>query len=592
MNTDMRRARFSLILAACFVLVVASSVQGQDQVTVLQGATLIDVVSATKLEDSLVVMELGRIRAVGKIGQISIPGGARVIDLKGKFLLPGLIDSHIHYRDWLGEILLANGITSILDQANPTSWSLAMKEAQQKGKVRAPRFFVTGNPLDGSPTQVYFEESGYMDNWISGAARDVLPAQTAIKYSDSGRSYKTYLNEPEEARREVRELVKRGVDAIKVHHKLTRQVLKAITDEAHRAGLPVVGHRLDAREAAELDMDFVEHTSPIAIATVTDKQKLVQLKQGKLLNPHPYMDPKSFQRVARILVQKSLFFDPTLSASWKGITPRRKQHRAEWEQLAAHPSLKYIPVSYSKQYFNYYDLFERVGEKEAHSLQEGYRNVERFMKVFVGEGGKLLASSDAAHGALPGLGVHQNLELFVDAGINPWEVLRAATLYPAQLLRKQKDLGSLEVGKLADVIVLGADPLVQISNSRKIEMVFMGGESVDTSFHPDYTIPIPRAVVDSIDRDVTPNLFNVFPNIATEGDADLTVELFGRFWPSSKVTFNGVPIQSSFLSGRRLKAIIPSSLLQNVGTYAFQIQESFLDRTFRSNPVLFVIKYR
>ena len=242
----MNTKRSFLILAACFGLVVASSVRGQNQATVLQGATLIDVVSATKVEDSVVVMEQGRIRAVGKNGQISIPAGSRVIDLKGKYLLPGLIDPHIHYRDWLGEILLANGITSVLDQANPTSWSLAMKEAQQKGKVRAPRFFVTGNQVDGSPIESYFEEFGHMDGWISGAGGDVPPAERDVKYSDAGRSYKTYLDDPEEARREVRELVEKGVDAIKVHHKLTPQVLKAITDEAHRAGLPVVGHRLDA----------------------------------------------------------------------------------------------------------------------------------------------------------------------------------------------------------------------------------------------------------------------------------------------------------------------------------------------------------
>ena len=237
-------------------------------------------------------------------------------------------------------------------------------------------------------------------------------------------------------------------------------------------------------------MDFVEHTSPIAIATITDEQKLLEIKQGKIVNPHAYMDPELFQDVARILVGKSVFFDPTLSGSWKGITPRRKQHRAEWEQLTAHPALQYIPSSYSNQYNNSYDIFERIGEREASLLQEGYRKVERFMRVFVDEGGKLLASSDAAHSTPPGLGVHQNMELFVDAGTSPWEALRGATLYPAQLLRKEKDLGTVEVGKLADLVVLGADPLADISNTRKIEMVFLDGEPVDTSFHADYKIPI------------------------------------------------------------------------------------------------------
>ena len=117
------------------------------------------------------------------------------------------------------------------------------------------------------------------------------------------------------------------------------------------------------------------------------------------------------------------------------------------------------------------------------------------------------------------------MELFVDAGISPWEALRSATLYSAQFMRKEKDLGSIEAGRLADVIVLGADPLVQMGNTRKIEMVFLGGEPVDTSFHPDYKTPIPRAVSDNMESEVTPKLANVFPDIAIYNDVGLVKTL-------------------------------------------------------------------
>ncbi|MBI4482332.1 MAG: amidohydrolase family protein [Acidobacteria bacterium] len=588
-----RSSAMLYILSTAFcVLLSAGQVQAQNQPLVLRGATLIDVASSTRLEDSVVVLERGRIRAVGKAGGVSFPTDARVIDLKGKYLLPGLIDCHVHYRDWLGEVLLANGITSVLDQANPTEWSFAFKEAQQKGKVRAPRFFVTGNQLDGSPVEKYSAEFGYLDSWIGGGVLEFVPLTRQVKYADFGRLYKTYLDEPEEARREVRLLIQRGVDAIKVHHRLAPEVLKAITDEAHRAGLSVVGHRLDARELAELGMDFVEHTSPVAIATITDQQKLQELKEGKLLDPHPFMDRSAFPGLVRTLVAKKIYFNPTLSGTWRGVCPRRKEYRAELEKLFGQPGLKYIPRSYLKNHLDHYDLFDRITPSQAQLLQDGYRNVERFLKSFVDAGGKLLAGSDPAGTGIPGLGLHQEMELMVDAGARPMEALRAATLYAAQLLHKEKELGTVEAGKLADLVVLAGDPLIQISNTRKIEMVILGGEQVDTSFHPDYSIPIPRAVSDPREDMVASTIANVLPNVATEGSPDLTVDLTGRFLPSSRVTFNEVPIQSSFESPAKIRAVIPSSMLAKVGTYSLQVVDSFPGLTSRSNRIFFVVKYR
>lgn len=590
-----------LIASALFYLLSVGQVLGQEQITVLRGATLIDVASSRQIENSIVVMERGRIRAVGKETQVSFPADARIIEVNGKFLIPGFIDPHVHYRDWSGEIFLANGTTSVLDQGNPTEWMLALKEAQQKGKIRSPRLFVTGQPLDGTYRDSYFAEFGYLDSWVNGHVLDLVPSAGGtgageIKYEDSGRFYKTYLNRGEDARLEVRRLIQRGVDAIKVYHKLTPVVLKAITEETHRANLPVVGHRLDARELVELGMDFVEHTSPVAIATIMDKQKLQELKEGKLLDPHPYMDPNAFPDLARTLVKKKIFFNPTLSGTWRHVTPRRKQYREEFKTFFGQPALSYIPRAYLKHQLDEYNLFDRITSSEADLLQKGYRNVERFLKTFSNAGGKVLFGSDQT--GFPGLAIHQEMELLVDAGISRGEALKAATVYAAELLRKEKDLGTVEVGKLADLVVLGADPLVDIRNTRKIEMVFLGGERVDTSFHPDYKIPIPRPVVDAIESGMSPILsangilYNVIPNIAVEGEQDLTIELVGHFFPSSKVTFNRVPIQSTFESPARLKAVIPATLLKDVGTYPLQVEESFQDHTIRSNPVFFMVKYR
>ena len=579
-------AWFRMIAALCLML-SAGQAWAQQQVTVLRGATLIDVASSSRIPNSVVIMEGGRFRSVGKEEQVAIPPGARVIDLTGKFLIPGLIDSHIHYRDWFGEVLLANGVTSFLDQANPTEWSIALKEAYQMGKLRTPRIFITGNQLDGPNDDGAFLRYGYLDAWVNGPLDDQLPLSTKVTYSDGGRNYKTFISDPAEGRREVRRLVQRGIDVIKVHHMLSPDVLKAITDEAHRANLPVVGHRVDARELAELGMDFVEHTAPVAVATVTDKKTLQDLKDGKLLDPSPYMDPKAFPELFRTLASKNIYWNPTLAETWFGVSPKKDKFRAEAVQYFSNPDLRYIPRA--ELSLSLMDISERITPAETELLQKGFRNVQLAMKAFVDAGGKLLVSPDSGTIRL-GIGMHQEMELLVEGGISPADVLKGATLYPAQLLRKDKDLGTIEAGKLADLVVLAADPLSDITNTRKIERVFLGGEQVDTSFHPDYKLPIPRPV--EISNDLGGSIRNIVPNIATEGDADVTVELVGSFTPGSKVIFNKTAVQSTFEGAGRMKAVIPAVLLKDVGTYPVHVEEEFEGQTYRSNRIFFVVKYR
>jgi hypothetical protein len=334
-------------------------------------------------------------------------------------------------------------------------------------------------------------------------------------------------------------------------------------------------------------MDFVEHTAPVAVATVTDKQVFQDLKDGKLLDPSPYMDPQAFPGLFRTLVSKKIFWNPTLAETWFGVSPKRNQFRDEAVKYFNNPSLKYIPRSSLSTSF--YDLFDRISPANADLLRKGFRNIQLALKAFVNEGGKVLVSPDSGTIRL-GIGMHQEMELLVDGGISPGEVLKGATLYPAELLRKEKDLGTIATGKLADLVVLNADPLADITNTRKIERVFIGGEQVDISFHPDYKIPIPRAVEEAPGG--AGSISNIFPNIATEGALDTAVELQGNFSPSVNVKFNNMTIKSTFENAGRMRAIIPSSLLSNVGTFPIQLEASSGDGIVRSNRIYFVVKYR
>jgi imidazolonepropionase-like amidohydrolase len=441
--------------------------------------------------------------------------------------------------------------------------------------------------LDGPERDGRYQKFGHLDTWVNGPLQPRTPASADVKYADAGRFYKTYLDDADEARADVRRLLKMGVDVIKVHHMLEPEVLKAITDEAHRANVSVVGHRVDARELAELGMDFVEHTAPVAVATVTDQEILKKLREGTLIDPTPFMDPAAFKPLFKTLASKNIFWNPTLAETWFGASPKRDQFKAEMVAFYSNPNLKYIPRA-ELDPSGMYDILDQVKPADADLLQKGFRNIQLALKAFADAGGKILVSPDSGTIRL-GIGMHQEMELLVDSGIDPGEVLRGATLYPAQLLRQEKELGTIAVGKLADLVVLGADPLANITNTRKIEKVFMDGREVDRSFHPDYSVPIPRPV--EIERAGAGSISNVVPNIATEGDGDLTIELTGRFRPSVKVMFNKVPLQSKFDHAGRMTAVIPSRLL-TVGTYPIQLEDSFEGETRRSNRIFFVVKYK
>ncbi len=592
---------YLLILLMCSVGAEAQSQQATEGILVLEGGTLISPERRDPLADSVIVVRGNRIQTVGKRGAVQYPANAHVLKLDGKYVIPGLIDSHLHLQGWDLELIIANGITSALEHAG-NFWILAVRDGIAKGKMRGPRLYasnICGTPicgrLHGGP--LGYEGFGFQDMWGNGIIYDGIEIEDLeeVRAMDAGRS-EAVLRTPEQARELVRRLIRNGSQGIKVHHNLSRDVLKVIVEEAHRAGIPVVGHRLDARENAEFGMDFIEHTSPVAIATITDREKFRQLREGKILDPHYLMDPAAFPDLIQKLVKSKVYFNPTLSGGWRAANGRQKEYAKEVREYFSQPGLQYVPPELVQKYFNDFEMLDRLSPDEARILEEGYKKVQQFLREFVKAGGKLLAGVDSANTGVPGLGIHQEMELMVDAGISPMDALKSATINEAELMRKEKDLGTVEAGKLADLVVLGGDPLAQISNTRKVETVIMDGKTIDISFHPDYKIPIPNPAL--IREGLLPSIpvrlgLNAsIPNEAVEGSGDREIELTGKFLPSAKVLFNQAEIRSTFINPRRLKATIPSRLLQ-VGTYPIQVTSPmFRGGTDKSNVIYFIVKYR
>jgi imidazolonepropionase-like amidohydrolase len=578
-------------------LVCSNSILGQDSENflVLERATLISPERSQPLTNSLVIIRGNRIASVGQMGSIRYPDDAEVVNLNGKYLIPGLIDSHVHYRDWLHDLFLVNGTTTVIDTGNTLEWTIALREGIAKGKIRGPRMFVTGDHIDGPSVDNYQVEHGYLDRWTGGSiGRELSPVETSKDYAlNPGHKY--YVSTPAEGRQRVKQMVAGGADAIKVHHKLEAEVLKAITAEAHRAGVPVVGHGLNAWEMVELGMDYIEHMAPIAIATVTDQEKLQQLREGKNVGLFSLMDPAAFPEMIRLMVENNVYLNPTLSGTGRGVNHRRKEYAREFQEYFSQPGLSYVPAAYIQNFLDEFSFYDRITPERARMLEQGYRKIENFIKAFVDAGGKLLAGSDPVSTGIPGMGIHQEMELMVDAGVSTLEALRSATIYAAELIHKDNDLGTVEAGKLADIVVLTGDPLAQIDNTQKVEMVILDGKMVNISFHPDYKIPIPRPEkYERVYGAVTSKIDLISPLVTVEDEEeDLELILTGRFLPSSKVMFNENEVSTNFEDVHMLRATVPSHLLTQVGTYPVQvINPIFRGETTRSNRIYLVVKYR
>src|SRR5579883_2905281 len=237
----MRNKSLLTAVCVCFCLAAASA-GAQTGVLVVEGGTLLDGNGGAPVRNGVVVIENGRIQAVGAKGKVSYPAGAKVLHEEGKTILPGLIDSHIHLRDWYPPVFLRYGITTVYDTANPTDWIIAQREMVKHGKIKGPRIFVTGDTIDGPPE------------------RSVPTAS-----SEQG-GYNFHAKTVQEARALVDRNAAAGVDMIKVLEGLSPELLKAVTDEASAKGLTVVGHSEDIRDATLAGLKFMEHTTPLAHA--------------------------------------------------------------------------------------------------------------------------------------------------------------------------------------------------------------------------------------------------------------------------------------------------------------------------------------
>ncbi len=423
---------------------VACSPKGPTGVA-LVGATLIDGSGGPARPDAVVVVRGGKIESVSSRAEFSLPKNTTPIDLRGKWIIPGLIDAHAHVAPWALPRYLAWGVTTVRDVHGAKDTILALRQRANLGGIASPRIYSAGAMIDGRPTT-------YPD---------------AIGVDDGS-----------DARKAVDQLSVAGVDYIKAYTRIDPPLLKAIVDEAGTFGLRVTGHLglTNAITAARLGIRGDEHMTGVPESALGDPAPLYSAHYRGFWagwtafeRAWASLDSASLARVASELAARKVFVIPTLvlHETFSRLDDSTITHQAELKDVP--PSVQTgwdVPGMIARAGWTALDLadFRRSRPKQ-----------DLFLRQFFDAGGVVAAGTDASNQLLiPGFSEHREMELLVAAGFTPKDALLAATRNGALLLGVDS-IGRIVPGTVADLVVLGADPLADIQNARKVERVMLRG---------------------------------------------------------------------------------------------------------------------
>ena len=566
-------ALFSAIALLCFIPLPIEAQGTQSAPLVIEGGTLIDGTGGEPIRDALIVIRGNRIETVSRKGQANYPAGARVVRADGKFIIPGLIDSHVHYREYMGEMFLAYGVTAVYDLGNPFHWQTAVRKGLNEGKIRGPRFYFCARVTllrDG-------EEARSSGPTIR--SRDVA-----------------FMRGPEDARQAVA-ILQEKADCVKLSEFMQGEIFVPIAREARAAGMGVISHSLDTMDSVQWGISGIEHMTGIAISTIHTQEGRAALKEMDISAGHKnsflyqWMEPAYFDELIHALVQRNVFINPTLHFEWKALTERAPEHELEDARLLNHPDLQYVPLSERLVFLGQYHWADKRTPEEKEQFSKGYRKVQEFLRRFVQAGGKIYSGTDTAAALTPGLSLHHEMELLVDAGLTPMQSIQSSTLWAAEIIGLQDKLGTIEPYKFADLVILSNNPLEDIRNTKDVDQVIRGGEIMDTSFHSDYRFPFHRYGPES------KHLYNPFPVLADihpplspqGGEVKLRV-LGSGFVPSSVVKVGELTVRTRWITATELEAALTKSHTTRVGTFLITV-ESPLPGGGVTEPLEFYITY-
>ena len=429
-------------LTPIFVLIAGCGTDGP-AVTAYVGASVLDGTGRV-IPNGVVLESGGHITGVGSRDSVPVPPGATIVDLEGRWIIPGLIDGHAHAGESSVATYLSYGVTSIRHVGGNLESLTSLNRRIAADSTPGSRLYIAGETLTGAP--------------------QVWPGQIV-------------LNAPADADSAVARLAAGGVSQIKLYTHTTRELMEAVVHAARARNIPVTAHLgyVDAVTAAQLGVSALEHLSGVVESTVKDPAPYYKAHDTfpngwmTFLRGWATLDSASLERTAAALATTGVTLVPTLVQS-------ETYARVLDSTYAGSLDLSAVTAAEQEEW-NLPDLVRRYGITRAdmEPLAQARRWQDFFIRRFTALGGKVVAGSDSPNQLLaPGASLHEELALLTRSRMTPAEALHSATAGAAQLLRADS-LGVLKPGAVADFVILSASPLDDIRNTRQIEAVIARG---------------------------------------------------------------------------------------------------------------------
>ncbi|WP_405414094.1 amidohydrolase family protein [Maribacter sp. Asnod1-A12] len=426
-------------------------------------------------ENQTIVIQNGKIIQVSPSNDFRLSEVNTIIDGTGKYLIPGLWDTHIHFSyikelaPNMFDLFLANGITSVRDTGGDIDFVRKWKEKSLSDPKNSPRVMIAGPLLDGTP------------NVYDGSDPGHPPLSVGLQ------SQEDLINE-------VNELDSLGVDFLKAYEMLTSEQFKTIARLGKEKGLKVTGHvplSMDVISASNAGLNSMEHLRNLELSCASNSDELLKQRRDLLLlgrddkgaalrssihnkqreTAIKNYDKNKAKEVLSVLAKNDTWQIPTLALSTGFV--KRHFNKAEWQE-----SFNYIPKEIAK---NWLESIDKINQMEITPFRQEYSDWLIAMTGNIHNTGiEIMAGTDTPIFFLtPGRSLHQELVMLVEAGLTPLEAIKTATVNPAKYFNLEKELGNIKKNHWADLIILDANPLEDINNTRSINAVIKQGNYFD-----------------------------------------------------------------------------------------------------------------
>lgn len=444
------------LFLSIIALLLSSSKFNEDKLYAITDVSMIPMTEDGILEHRTILILNGKIKQIGEAGKLKIPQHTTLIDGKGKYLVPGFFDMHAHFFYEQGEnkntceaelkLMLANGLTTVRIQCGDSVYLEARKNVNSK-KWKGPRLFVS------SPQ--------FVGNWPW-----------------PGKVFAMVCKTPEDAVRAVRRCKKEGYDEIKITFMVKHDVYDAIVKTAKEVKIKVTGHvgplvklpaALHAKQQIEHLDEFIDQLLPDTSYNHGQSVSDMNIWRKKAWNTVPYLDESKIPALVKAVKAAGIYVTPTNYFFFSSFADSLSK-----EDFMLRPDYEFIPEKIKEERWLVRDKYWK--NAASHTSRKKYIELRKKITDQLAKAGvKLMAGSDSPEWFLvQGFSIHDELETFVSSGLSPYSALETATKNPAGYLGLISQKGTIEPGKDADLILLDANPLLEIKNSRKIAGVMNG----------------------------------------------------------------------------------------------------------------------